>query len=448
MRRGCVTQHESATLSHDLETAKSELRQGNFDTARKHYQRILKREPTLTPALHYLGVLEHMDGNSAKGLSLLRRAHQQQPGNYDIRKNLGNILNDMNRCEEAEPLYRALVTERPSDPSNHSNHSVALRKLDRLDEAVASGRQAVKLDPENLAAWLALANALRCSTELEQTVWAYERVIALKRDFSPAHHSLCQTLLRIEQSGFVSRFRLTRTRQAYRRWVDAVPDHPTATFMLDVLEKGRAPARMPDATVKASFDAYADDFDKHIRSLGYCAPERVGEVLVRRLPPANAELNILDAGCGTGLAAPLLRPFARQLVGIDLSTAMLARARATGCYDKLVEVELGTFLEQHKESFDVCVFIDVLIYFGDLTAILLATARALRPGGLIAFTVEKSNRSGVRLHPTGRYSHHRKHVQTALAHAGFSATEISQAHIRNEGNAAVAGLIASAQRPP
>lgn len=447
MRHGSVTRAVPAALLRELDAAKGEHQNGHYAEARKRYQSILERSPDLTQAMHFLGVLEHMDGNSQAGLELVRHAYRQSPDDYDIRKNLGNLLNDLNRGEEAEPLCRGLVAEQPADPTNHSNHSVALRKLGRLEEAVVAARQAIALAPESPVAWLALANALGAQGQKEPAVQAYERVIALKPAFSPAHNSLCQLLLQLEKSGIVSRFHLRRTRQSYRRWVEAVPGHPTATFMLDALEKGRVPARMPDDAVKSTFDGYAETFDKHIRSLDYCAPELVGEMLGRRLSPASADLIVLDGGCGTGLAAPLLRPHARHLTGIDLSSAMLDRARAAGNYDALVEAELGSFLDAHAASFDICVFVDVLTYFGDLHAIVLSAGRALRPGGWLAFSVEKANRRGSHLHSTGRYSHHASHVETAIAAAGLVAPEFVEAKIRSENDVPVIGLIVSAQRP-
>jgi predicted TPR repeat methyltransferase len=441
-----VKRDVSSALLRELDAAKSELRDGRLDEARRRYQRILERKPRLTQALHFLGVLEHMAGNSELGLSLVRQAFAQSPDDYDIRENLGNLLNDLNLCDEAEPLCRGLVAERPNDPGNHSNHSIALRKLGRHAEAVAAGRQATALAPQSPVVWLALAHALVGAGELSQAADAYERVVAVNPEFSPAHDSLCRVLLQIERSGVFSRLRLRRTRQAYRRWLDAVPGHPTATFMLAALERGQVPERMPDAEVKASFDAYAPNFDRHIRSLDYRAPELVAEILARRLSAADARLDVLDGGCGTGLAAPLLRPYARHLTGVDLSPEMLDRARNTGVYDTLVESELGAFLDAHPQSFDVCVFVDVLVYFGDLRTILASAARALKANGLLAFTLEKSDHPGSHLHPTGRYSQHAGHVSDALAAAGFVAIEQSEDSIRTEGNAPVVGLIVSARR--
>ena len=48
-------------------------------------------------------------------------------------------------------------------------------------------------------------------------------------------------------------------------------------------------------------------------------------------------VKILDAGCGTGLCGPLLKPWARRLVGVDLSGGMLEKARALQLYDEHIE---------------------------------------------------------------------------------------------------------------
>lgn len=442
-----MTEHTPGHVWRELDAAKAEHRKGHYSEARRRYHSILQHWPDLTQALHFLGVLEHMDGNSELGLALVHKAHSQAPDDYDIRKNLGNLLNDCNRASEAEPLCRALVAERPGDATNHSNHAAALRQIGRHHEAISAARQAIALAPQNAIGWLALAHALYGNGELSDAAQAYERVIELKPAFSAAHDSLCRVLLQIEQAGFISRLHMRRSRRAYRRWVAAVPDHPTARFMLDALEHGKVPERAPDATVKASFDAYAEHFDKHIRSLGYRAPELVADVLARRLDNAGErQHDVLDGGCGTGLMAPLLRPLARHLTGVDLSPAMLTRSRATGCYDVLEEAELGTFLRARPSAFDVCVFADVLPYFGALHAILASAAHALKPNGLLAFSVEESNRRGSQLHPTGRYSHHASHVEAALAAAGLIDTELFRAAIRNEGHLPVNGLIVSAHR--
>ena len=96
---------------------------------------------------------------------------------------------------------------------------------------------------------------------------------------------------------------------------------------------------------------------------------------------ASNDLDVLDAGCGTGLCGPLLAPYARRLVGVDLSERMLDQARARDVYDELVKGELTEYLAASAGTFDAIVSADTLVYFGPLEAVAEAAERALRPGG-------------------------------------------------------------------
>src|SRR5437868_2254038 len=82
---------------------------------------------------------------------------------------------------------------------------------------------------------------------------------------------------------------------------------------------GPPPARPPGRYFADAFDRYADHFDDHLRGdLAYRGPELLHAAVTRALAGATS-LDVLDAGCGTGLAAPLFRPLARRLDGVDLS---------------------------------------------------------------------------------------------------------------------------------
>ena len=105
-------------------------------------------------------------------------------------------------------------------------------------------------------------------------------------------------------------------------------------------------------------------------------------------PDVSERFDVLDAGCGTGLCGPLLAPYARRLVGVDLSTGMLKQAEAKNVYDQLYKVELTAYLRDCPGEFDVIVSADTLVYFGPLESVARAAAGALRPGGRLIFTVE------------------------------------------------------------
>jgi predicted TPR repeat methyltransferase len=158
---------------------------------------------------------------------------------------------------------------------------------------------------------------------------------------------------------------------------------------------------------------------------------------------------VLDAGCGTGLCGPLLRPYARQLSGVDLSSGMLRKAQARQVYDHLIMGELTAYLEGLAERYDLIVSADTLVYFGDLRPVIAAAARALRPGGLLVFTVERAGAGdrasdGFSLRYHGRYCHAEEYVRRTLIEAGLTLRELEFASLRTELGRPVQGMAVSA----
>src|SRR4030095_6543187 len=124
--------------------------------------------------------------------------------------------------------------------------------------------------------------------------------------------------------------------------------------------------------------------------LEYRAPSLAVGALAAAIPAAVGTLDVLDAGRGTGLCGPLLAPYAKRLIGVDLSRGMLKYAEEKQVYHELVHAELTDYLQQHAASFDVIVTADTLVYFGALEPFAAAAAAALRPGGVLVFTVEEA----------------------------------------------------------
>ena len=140
--------------------------------------------------------------------------------------------------------------------------------------------------------------------------------------------------------------------------------------------------------------------------------------------------------------------YASRLVGVDLSAGMLEHARRKKVYTELVQSELTEFLAEHRQAFDVVVAADTLVYFGDLRPFVRAAAGALRPSGLLVFTVEDSVSqadAGFRLELHGRYSHSDEYVRRVLEDVGLS-SEVQRADLRMEAGEPVAGLVVRAAK--
>ena len=140
----------------------------------------------------------------------------------------------------------------------------------------------------------------------------------------------------------------------------------------------------PTRSWKRCSTRFAESFDEKLGRLSYHAPQLVAAVLQDSGLPATKALDVLDAGCGTGLCGPLVAPYARSLEGVDLSAKMLEKAKGRG-YDRLVKSELVAFLMETPARYDLIVSADTLVYFGALEGVLAAacsSAPARRHAGL------------------------------------------------------------------
>ena len=345
----------------------------------------------------------------------------------------------------------------------HNNKGNALFAAGETSAAVAAFQTAVSLHGVDANLWNNLGAALSRRNDLAAAEAAWRRAIACDAGFAPALHNLSALLMadgRNEEASLraceafvlpplagkspqmlaIAYYRLGRIKDAadcYRAWLRAEPDNAEAQYRLTACTGDNVPAKTPAGFVKSVFDGMADSFDeKLVGKLSYRGPQIIGALLENHLVP-DGTLDVLDGGCGTGLCAPVLLPYARRLTGVDLSPGMLARADLRAGYAELVEAELTTYLNSRQHAFDLIVMADTLIYFGDMADVFMAARQALRPGGLIAFTVETVveppyARVDYQLQPSSRYGHSRRYIASALNAAGFSVQASEAVATRNE----------------
>ena len=220
-------------------------------------------------------------------------------------------------------------------------------------------------------------------------------------------------------------------------WAALRPDNVEAIHLRDAA-LARATPRQPAELVARSFDEIADDFDDRlVRRLAYQGPERLA-ALIAGATRADGRLDVLDLGCGTGLCAGFLRPYARRLAGVDLSAGMLGKAAARGLYDHLQAADLLAVLSEAEAGWDLMIAADTFPYLGDLAAVFAGARRALRPGGLFAFSTEACDGEAYLLKGNGRYAHAEGYIER-LAGDGFEIVARENATLRREAASPVAG---------
>lgn len=417
----------------------------DLDGAERLYREVLALRAAQPDAMHYLGVLCHQRGRSDEGVERIRAALKITPRHPDAHNNLGNIHKECGRPAEAEACYRRALECAPEHHNALGNLAVVLEVQERLDDAFDAYGALLRQAPEDARGHYLMGLFLRNHAEhmehLEQSAECFRRAFELDRRNLRALEALGVALYALK--------RHDEARQVYRDWLSREPDNPVPRHMLAACGGAKAPPRAGDAYVRELFDGFADSFDEQLlKNLDYRAPQILTAALDAVLGTPAAALDVLDAGCGTGLCAPLVRPHARRLVGVDLSGGMVEKARIRGGYDVLEVAELTGYLQAHGDAFDVVLSADTLVYFGELQEALTAAHAALRPGGWVAFTLEAMDGDADRaeLTPSGRYRHTRRYVERALAAAGFSHLHLAADNLRREAGQPVAGWVVLARR--
>jgi predicted TPR repeat methyltransferase len=227
---------------------------------------------------------------------------------------------------------------------------------------------------------------------------------------------------------------------AFRQARGADPeDYHGARLQLARLGAGDAAPAMTETYVRRLFDQYAGRYDAALTErLNYRGPELLRAAVAAVIGAAGRPMrlgSVLDLGCGTGLGGAAFRSLADWLVGVDLSPAMTAQAAAKGLYDRLTTASIAAFLNDEIAGggkFHLVLAADVFVYVNDLAPLIAGAARVLAPDGLLAFTVETHDGSGVKLLPTLRYAHSENYVRGALGAAGLKPVHIAMASVRSE----------------
>ena len=436
------------TVEQAIELALSMQKRGRLDAAEEIYGRVLAAAPQNVDALHYLGICRHHRGEHDEGLALVERALALHPHNLDARNNLGNMLSSRGRFGEAEAAFRQVLALDPAHVNAHANLGSVLRRKRDLPGAEAALRRAIALAPERAEAHHNLANVLRDLERDDEALESFSRALELRPYDSEAYRGAGAVLY--------AKGRVEAALAVYKRWLAVEPDSESARHMIAACSGQAPPARAADEFVIRTFQDFADDFDQILTRLEYRAPALVAEAVRAAVGEPAGAFDLLDAGVGTGWCGPQLRPYARRLVGVDLSPDMLRKAseRQAGgrrIYDELAEAELTAFMRARPAAFDLIVSADTLVYFGALDEVLQAAAGSLRAGGHLFFTVEEAEgepRGGFQLNPHGRYSHAEAYLRRTLDAAGFTTLAIERATLRKEIKLPVGGFVVTARLAP
>lgn len=360
------------------------------------------------------------------------------------------------RSQEAEIGFRAVLAAEPDHAEALFGLGLTLMTARRFNEAVPPLRDATA-SPAAEAVWLVcLGQALYLTGDFSGAVEAFDRATCqgplpanadqvraraaalagiingvVIEDALSLYSADPEEELSVAREAFAvfSAFDQLDAARSIGAWLaQRQPDDAVHAYAMRVLTDASV-SRAPADYVAAKFDGFADQFDHQLVTLlDYQAPSLLAGMVARH---ATKFPEILDLGCGTGLAAEPFARFGARLTGVDLSGGMLAKAAERNAYDCLVQADIVDFLRERGEAFDLVLAADVLIYLGDLAPLFEALGPVVRPGGLFVFSVEVGD-DGWTVLPSGRFAHADAYLRD-LATPDFEILEHEVTDLRREG---------------
>ncbi|BBO89095.1 tetratricopeptide repeat protein [Desulfosarcina ovata] len=430
MKNECEHLLKQAALAHQ---------EGRLTDAEKAYLEILNERPDSGLVLNALGTVFLDRSQPDKAKKVFEKAANLKPPSLSACYNLGRIKQMEGDDKGAINIYRAIVEQQPKFGLAWNNMGVAYRETGDVEEAISCFRRAVAFASDMAEAWNNLGVAQDELHMIENASRSYQKAIEIQPDYASAHFNLGVSLQKLGQ--------LKAAENHYNTVLEIRPDDEAAKFMLQSLGTSTPPDAAPAQHVRRIFDQCAGTFETIlVNDLEYKTPELLFHLVS---PHLKQDLTVLDLGCGTGLGSQFYRPYARFLVGVDVSSKMLQKASEKNIYDGLIVFDIlqdWTF----SQPFDLIYSSDVFVYFGNLDPVIRSVSSHLVHGGMIAFSVEElaDNSTGYQLFPSGRYAHSHRYVRDCLKHHGLIPVEETDAVIRKQSGDEVKGLLLVAEKGP
>ena len=160
---------------------------------------LVERYPSSGMGWKILGVALQVQGKDA--LQAMVRAAELLPADAEAQFNLGKVLKDRGRVEDAVASYRQAVAANPAYAAAWNNLGNALQELGRAEEAIASLRQAIALRPDDAVAHNNLGNALKATAQWEAALDSFRRALAIHPSYVEALCNLGNLFAQAGQPG-------------------------------------------------------------------------------------------------------------------------------------------------------------------------------------------------------------------------------------------------------
>lgn len=412
--------------------------QDRTEAAIQLLKQILNVNPQHPKALIQLAKIYYNQATYTESIYYFREALKQQINNAELQHDLGlALLAHKDYAAAIEHFLSCLkIDEHHSEA--HYHLATAYLETEDLQNALTHYMQQLAIHP-TLDTYYNIGVLLTTQQRNEEAIPYFEEVLRLNPDYQNAHLNLG-----------VIHLKFNRQKEAIHHYKAALKINPADSEINYILaglsQSEEVPSTAPPEYLSHLFDQYALYYDKHLKEhLQYQVPKEILESLKTNTEIENAHWNILDLGCGTGLSGILLQPFAKKLIGIDISENMLDLAEQKNIYTQLEKADISTYLAQ-ATGFDLIVAADVFSYHGELEVLFKEAARVLNDKGYFIFSVERGFKYPYHLQQSLRYTHSKQYLEELIQKYNFNCLSFDNLILRYQQKEAVEGYLILLQK--
>ncbi|MDA7437818.1 methyltransferase domain-containing protein [Candidatus Pseudothioglobus singularis] len=348
---------------------------------------------------HGIALLEKNQFNEAK--LFFEKAIELKSDFSDAINNLGLLEHKIGKLDQAIRMYKKVVAIDSNYALESENKILSVIYFfshGNIQEALATLKMLVEKNPRDALLFNMLGGCFASIGNSEMAILNYQKALELDSEY-------------------------------------AIPKH-----MLNSLT-GHTSKAPPKQYVKNLFDDYAHRFnDALVNNLQYSLPFIIKELILQSNSEKSEYQNVVDLGCGTGLAGKDLRDLSSNLIGVDISENMISEAEKLDVYDTLIIGDIVKRLNEFPDKFDLLIALDVLIYIGDVQSTFKAVHSSCKKDSLFVFSVEIQSENGYSLLKSSRYAHSDEYIMDQSAEL-FKLLNSQNVRIRKEGENWIQGKI-------
>ncbi|MEM0909998.1 MAG: tetratricopeptide repeat protein, partial [Pseudomonadota bacterium] len=141
-----------------------------------------------------LGAAAAQIGNEALAESAFEKTIEIEPGFADGHNNLGNILLQQQKCEQAVSAFQQAIKRQPDNSNTLNNLALALLQSDKPSEALPVLQSALNINPDCATSFLYLGDVYTKLNQSALAIQAFEHATAIDHKMANAFKSIGRML--------------------------------------------------------------------------------------------------------------------------------------------------------------------------------------------------------------------------------------------------------------